>query len=260
MKLFVASALIALMVAAAALAVMRMRGMGPFSKGEKAQEGEETVSGSDDGVRTTQDLIRIAGFDGHCAVELDGTRVIFIHVEGKNLSFATALEKDADAEMLGIALAGMRRPYRIHRCQRPIDMTVPISDMKAQIAAIDDERTYVRSGQAGLKGFAAEKKLSALAARKELIEKIYLPQALDEGSQKYETDIYVTMGFEDAPGVAVQAAEEASAFIALLATANYNARVMEPAEVTERLVNYWGRFPVKAENMDPYSNHDKEQG
>ena len=256
MKVMIATVLIAALVAAAVIAAWALKFKKAQPKSKDAKSETCAVTGSETACVTTQDLIQVAGFDGPCAVSLDGTRVVFIHVEGKNLSFATAYERDTDAEAVGVALAGMRHPYRIHRCQRPIDATVPAQALRAQLGKIEEESADVRSGAAGLTGFAAEKRLRALAARRELIEQIYLPQASGEGSTKYETDIYITMGFKEAPDAALRAQEEAAAFISLLSAAGYHANIMYPDQVVERITNYYGRFPAKTENRDPYSDHD----
>ena len=250
MKMMIAVLLIATMIVLGTIAAIKLKKK-PVNKKNNKKASEP----ADEEKAATQDLVRISGFDGKCAVDMDGTHIIFIHIDGHNMSFATAEEKDADIEALSEALAGVGRPFRIHRCQRPIDTTVPTQHLHDCISSIEDEMADINLGRTSLKGFAAEKQLAALGARKSLIETIYLPLAAGAGEIKYETDIYVTLGFKESPHVVAQADDEATAFMALLATAGYTSRILKPDEIVERLINYYSRFPVQAENTNPYDLH-----
>lgn len=229
-------------------------------RAEQAADAQAAGSCSSElGFLRTQELVRIAGFDGPALVTTDGARVVYVHVDGRNLGFLTPEQKDRDAMALGVALAAYRRAYKIHRCQRPVDAQAAAMALEVQLAEIEQEARELRAGRTQLRGFAAEKRLSALDARRRLIEGVYKPRTSANEETKYETDVFVTLAFSPDEATSAEAEREAASFCRLLAGAGYAARVMRPYEVIEREMNYFGRFPAKGEGRDPYATHEVKE-
>lgn len=198
----------------------------------------------------TQDLTLFADFDGPLAVRTDGVRVAFIEVKGKSFDFKTPSERDDEVFLLKDAFSTIDHPFTIHRAMRPVDGTEFLTGYKEELVKIDDQLTRLADAKSNVKDkkalFKIKKKAAALEARKELIEEVYIPQAAST-ENSYEIHVYVTMSFKDGVDVQERAQRAMSSFMRRMMEAGYNTRRMNPGEIVEALINYYGRFPSNAE-------------
>lgn len=217
---------------------------GKRSNKAKSQEAEEKLA--------AQSLVDIADVLGWTTVTTSGDTVVMIRVTGTNYSLKTGEEKDVDVERLALALAAERHPFKIHIQNRPIDATMELSRLNATVDELD--RQILAEAKVSGGNFAAEKHIKALKARSALLTEIYIPQSGAESTAegtKYTTRTYVSMVFPKGPRSQELAIKTADAFIVRIVGAGYSAKKMDPDEVSEFLINYYGRYPVSTENYLP---------
>lgn len=231
----------------------------------KANKKSAPKKDSTQAVQTAQDLVAFADFRGNWAARRDGTLVAFIAVEGRNHAFMTPAERELDTTRVEAALASFDRPYMLHRVQRPVDATGPLNRLKAEEREIkrQEDEAQEKAASAKAKGNskdarALQLRASSLRAKRELIETVYLPQALAlQGA--FEVQTYVTISRQDAPDAARLLSVDANTFVRVLSMAGYPARIMVPSEIMAALANYYGRFPSAAErDAMGFGEYDKK--
>ena len=241
MKLLVALILIVALIALGVLVVKKLN--------QKQAKADAEITPEQ---KTAQSLINIADIKGHVIITTTGTHVVLIKVDGHNYSLSTREEKEHEAQTLAIALGAETNPYKIHRIQKPVDVTIQLANLRNEVAVIDDQ-IYTATQEVDM-DYHAEKRIEALRARKYLLEEIYIPQCMEENTSlgtKYITETYISMAFSASRHAEEIANQTSNAFVKRLQDAGFSAHKMEPDEIVIARMNYYGRYPVATERTTP---------
>lgn len=244
MKLIVAIAAIAVMCAAA-LKIYRKAASALDSKGK--EEGDVPQAR-----RTAQSLVPAHDFQGHCLLTTYGECVTAFEVEGPNLSLATAEERDAQVARLAAALSGERHPYTIYRMLVPVDASAQVASIRRQLRLIEAESSDLREAakrSGGKVAYAEEKRLRALEARRDHLERAYLPLYAEQ-AEAFRSMSCVVFAFEGGAEARAQAMKTTEDFMARLASAGYRTSLFGPDEMLRFLTACNGRFPSPHDRYD----------
>lgn len=251
MKIFIATALLALMAVAGARLYRKASGL------LEAKLAKPEGSAEDVPRKTAQSLVLAHDFHGHCLITTYGECATAFEVSGPNLSLATAEEKDAQIARLSAALAGERSPYTIYRLLAPVDASEQVRALRRQVELIDEEEAQLLDeiAASGKKpSFAVEKRIKALRVRRDYVERAYLPLY---GSQEdaFRSRAFVVLSFEGGEGACEAAMKTTEDFMARLVSAGYQASLLGPDEWVRFLIALNGRFPSPEENVTASVDH-----